>query len=74
VSSNRRNKGKSVSRIPESEVPVVCSSCGALIRATHPADGDPLCLICHARVLNEYLHNLRERSDGKRVSPRVASE
>ena len=74
MSSNRKNKAQSVSGIPESEFQAMCSSCGVLIRSMHPDETDPLCLICHARVLNDYLHNRLERGDGKRISPRAASE
>ena len=71
VSKNRQNKDNSMGK-PDFEV--VCSSCGAVVGSMHSNAGEPLCLICHARLLNEYLHDLRKRSDEKAVTPRVASE
>ena len=50
----------------ESPRRVICSSCGALIRASMDGDTEQVCLICHARMLNEKFHSLRKRSDEDR--------
>lgn len=49
---------------------VVCSWCGALIRANAAANEEQMCLICHARMLNDYFHRLRKVSDERRASRR----
>jgi len=45
---------------------VNCASCGALTRPSAEADAEPLCLFCHARMLNEKFHSLKKRSDEDR--------
>ncbi|HEV8367327.1 MAG TPA: hypothetical protein VGQ39_05180 [Pyrinomonadaceae bacterium] len=70
----RQKKAKGLRREVSSEFEVVCSWCGALIRSSSQADSEQMCLICHARMLNEYFQNLRKRSDGKRETSRAASE
>ena len=45
---------------------VTCASCGALTRLSTDADAEPLCLFCHARMLNEKFHSLKKRSDEDR--------
>ena len=49
---------------------VVCSWCGEVIRSKASADEEQMCLICHARMLNNYLQDLRKRSDEKRETSR----
>jgi len=51
---------------------VFCSSCGALIRSSATADSEQMCLICHARMLNDYFQELRRRGDS--VQPNSASK
>jgi len=41
---------------------VICSLCGALIRSATTPGSEQMCLICHARILNDYLQELRKRS------------
>jgi len=74
LSKNVRQKKTTDPRATASEFEGVCSSCGAPIRSTPQADAEQMCLICHARMLNEYFHNLRKRSDGKPGTFRAASE
>ena len=45
---------------------VVCSWCGALIRSSTNETPEQMCLICHARMLNDYFRRLRQVSDEKR--------
>ena len=49
---------------------VVCSWCGALIRSNAVDDEEQMCLICHARMLNDYFQRLRKVSDERRTSRR----
>ena len=49
---------------------VVCSWCGAVIRSNADADEEQMCLICHARMLNDYFQRLRKVSDERRTSRR----
>jgi hypothetical protein len=50
----------------ESQKPISCASCGALIRSNISDDVEQLCLFCHARMLNEKFHSLKKRSDEDR--------
>ncbi len=49
---------------------VTCSWCGALIRTNAEADEQQMCLICHARMLNDYFHRLRKVDGGDRLEAR----
>ena len=49
---------------------VFCSSCGALYRSSAAAESEQVCLICHARMLNDYFQELRRR--GVSVQPNRA--
>ena len=40
---------------------VICSWCGALIRSTNIELPEQMCLICHARMLNDYFQRLRKK-------------
>jgi len=50
---------------------VFCSSCGALIRSSATADAEQMCLICHARMLNDYFQKIRRR--GHSIQPNSAA-
>lgn len=45
---------------------VVCSWCGAVIRSSTSETSEQMCLICHARMLNDYFQRLRQSSNVKR--------
>jgi acetyl-CoA carboxylase beta subunit len=45
---------------------VVCSWCGAVIRSSTIENSEQMCLICHARMLNDYFQRLRQLGDEKR--------
>lgn len=49
---------------------VVCSWCGAVIRSNAEESEEQMCLICHARMLNDYFQKLRRVSDERRASRR----
>jgi hypothetical protein len=49
---------------------VVCSWCGAVIRSNAVTKEEQMCLICHARMLNDYFQRLRKVSDEKRTARR----
>lgn len=49
---------------------VTCSWCGALIRANADTDAEQMCLICHARMLNDYFHRVRKPVGGDRLESR----
>jgi hypothetical protein len=44
-----------------------CSWCGALIRSSIEELPEQMCLICHARMLNDYFQRLRKTSGEKRA-------
>jgi len=50
----------------ESQKPISCALCGALIKSNINDDAEQLCLFCHARMLNEKFHSLKKRSDEDR--------
>jgi hypothetical protein len=43
---------------------VICSWCGALIRSTTIELPEQMCLICHARMLNDYFQRVKKESRG----------
>jgi hypothetical protein len=45
---------------------VVCSWCGTVIRSSNSETPEQMCLICHARMLNDYFRRLRQTSGDKR--------
>jgi len=49
---------------------VVCTWCGAVIRSNAAATEEQMCLICHARMLNDYFQRLRKTSDERRTARR----
>ena len=49
---------------------IVCSWCGAVIRSNAIDTEEQMCLICHARMLNDYLHRIRKVSDERRTARR----
>jgi hypothetical protein len=57
-------------RIAPSNLNVTCSSCGALIRANAAAEAEQMCLICHARLLNDYFHRIKELDGGDSLDSR----
>ena len=75
MGKNKRDK-KDIRANPsvEPECEVVCSHCGTLMRFASVTADSQLCVICHARLLNQYFYNVRKRSDGKRNTPHAASE
>lgn len=64
------NKSQEDQRIPNGHAVVVCSWCGAVIRSNAGTDEEQMCLICHARMLNDYFQRLRKVSDERRTSRR----
>jgi hypothetical protein len=49
---------------------VVCSWCGAVIRSNAEETEEQMCLICHARMLNDYFQKVKKVSDERRASRR----
>ena len=49
---------------------VTCSACGALIRTNAEANAEQICLICHARMLNDYFQRVRKVDGGDRLKSR----
>jgi hypothetical protein len=49
---------------------VVCSWCGAVIRSNAEETEEQMCLICHARMLNDYFQKVKRVSDERRASRR----
>src|SRR5215208_1224287 len=50
---------------------ICCSWCGALIRTSITRTSEQMCLICHARMLNDYFQRIRKLSGEKRTSRRM---
>ncbi|HET6974655.1 MAG TPA: hypothetical protein VFH96_11550 [Pyrinomonadaceae bacterium] len=40
---------------------IICSWCGALIRSTNMELPEQMCLICHARMLNDYFQRINKK-------------
>jgi hypothetical protein len=50
-----------------------CAWCGTTIRKDPAKDSEQMCLICYARMLNEYFQKVRtRRGDGGREDNRAA--
>ncbi|HEY2963170.1 MAG TPA: hypothetical protein VGJ37_12180 [Pyrinomonadaceae bacterium] len=47
---------------------VLCAWCGTVIRTSTIETPEQMCLICHARMLNDYFQRLRQLSNEKRRS------
>jgi len=45
---------------------VVCAWCGALIRSSTIEHAEQMCLICHARMLNDYFQRLRQNGNAEK--------
>lgn len=58
---NPQNQGLGNAKPPVYQV--ICSWCGALIRSTNVELPEQMCLICHARMLNDYFQRLRKKPD-----------
>jgi len=41
---------------------IICSWCGAVIRSTTMELPEQMCLICHARMLNDYFQRVRKKA------------
>jgi hypothetical protein len=41
---------------------VTCSWCGALIRSATMELPEQMCLICHARMLNDYFQRIKKKA------------
>ena len=49
---------------------VTCSWCGALIRPNADSNAEQMCLICHARMLNDYFQRVKKPNGGDRLRSR----
>ena len=65
--SNGVNTGQNKARTNHH---VVCSWCGAVIRSNAEENEEQMCLICHARMLNDYFQKVKRVSDERRTSRR----
>jgi len=65
--SNPVNSGMNHARLNRQ---VVCSWCGAIIRSNAEESEEQMCLICHARMLNDYFQKVKRVSDERRASRR----
>jgi hypothetical protein len=65
--SNRSNE-----RLPKARPnqQVVCTWCGTVIRSNAEENEEQMCLICHARMLNDYFQRVRRVSDERRAASR----
>ena len=62
VSSNINHQGDNQMENSKPAYEVVCSWCGAVIRSTNSETPEQMCLICHARMLNDYFQRLRQNN------------
>ncbi|HYV83724.1 MAG TPA: hypothetical protein VE931_09430 [Pyrinomonadaceae bacterium] len=53
---------------PKPKYNIICSWCGALIRSTNIELPEQMCLICHARMLNDYFQRLKKTNRTERGS------
>ena len=67
--TKKNHKFQGVER-PRADYQVVCSWCGTVIRSNADATEDQMCLICHARMLNDYFQKVKRVSDERRASRR----
>jgi len=51
---------------PKPAYDVICAWCGAVIRSSNVETPEQMCLICHARMLNDYFQRLRHVENDKR--------
>ncbi|HEX5965804.1 MAG TPA: hypothetical protein VFY51_07720 [Pyrinomonadaceae bacterium] len=65
--NNRTNEGLKSARPNHN---VVCTWCGAIIRSNADQNEEQMCLICHARMLNDYFQKIKRVSDERRASRR----
>jgi hypothetical protein len=56
---------KVLTRLSSEKFNVVCSWCGEVIRSNAAEGAERMCLICHARMLNDYFQRLH-KSDGSK--------
>jgi len=47
---------------------ILCSWCGALIRSSNIELPEQMCLICHARMLNDYFQRVKKKPQITRVN------
>ena len=60
-------KEKIAQRANRATYEIRCSWCGALIRSSAEELPEQMCLICHARMLNDYFQRIRKTSGEKRA-------
>jgi len=68
--SNRNNRTNESLNGARPNQTVVCSWCGAIIRSNAEENEEQMCLICHARMLNDYFQKVKRVSDERRASRR----
>ena len=59
-----RNRKIKAEKHESKKLEVLCSWCGAVISSDAVGE-ERMCVICHARLLNEYFHNIKKGSDEK---------
>ena len=64
------NRDNSQLGMTPSSFNVTCSWCGAVIRGNAQEAAEQMCLICHARMLNDYFHRLRKVDGSDRLESR----
>src|SRR6185295_14273124 len=61
VPLSKRVDAQNESNVKPSAYNVICSWCGALIRSTSIELPEQMCLICHARMLNDYFQRINKK-------------
>jgi acetyl-CoA carboxylase beta subunit len=68
--TNRNNRTNQTLNNARPNRNVVCTWCGAVIRSNAVETEEQMCLICHARMLNDYFQKVKRVSDERRASRR----
>lgn len=66
--NNRSNERLAHPARPNQQV--VCTWCGTVIRSNAEENEEQMCLICHARMLNDYFQRVKRVSDERRAASR----
>jgi hypothetical protein len=67
----REKKDKHMDGTQPSGFAVICSWCNVVMRSNARDDAEQMCLICHARMLNEYFQTLEKEAtrNGGHLAP-----
>ena len=64
LDAGKANVSQKKERNQTDQFEIKCSWCGRAIRVDTVKDSEQMCLICYARMLNEYFQKVRNRRRG----------